>query len=363
MGGDAAELVSLRRERDLYRRLLELGHQTDLAPFLSDALALIVEVADARQGYLELHDDENAANPRWWIAHNLSAEEVSGVRAVISRGIIAETLASGRTTVTSSALVDPRFSGRESVRRAQIEAVFCAPIGDPPRGVLYLQGPTGSGLFGDETRGRVELFARHLAPLAERLLAEQWQSQADPPARRDAWRGGPNTDLERAVAERRFRDDLFYRLQVVPIRVPSLRERRGDIRELAAFFCAGASRRYGLERLDLTPGAIRALETAEWPGNVRQLAHAVEAAVIRAAGSGAARVEANHVFPRPAGSDVEGETGVTFQEATRRCQARLVRDTLEACGWNVVEAARRLDVARSHLYNLIRAFGIERKTD
>jgi Nif-specific regulatory protein len=172
-----------------------------------------------------------------------------------------------------------------------------------------------------------------------------------------------NTDLERAVAEHRFRDDLFYRLQVLPIRVPSLRERRADVRDLAAFFCANASRRYGLARLDLTPGAIRALETAEWPGNVRQLAHAVEAAVIRAAGSGAARVEANHVFPAAAGGDSVSEAGITFQEATRRYQATFLQKTLDACGWNVVEAARRLDVARSHVYNLIRAFGIERKTD
>jgi Nif-specific regulatory protein len=111
----------------------------------------------------------------------------------------------------------------------------------------------------------------------------------------------------------------------------------------------------------LSPGALRALQAAEWPGNVRQLAHAVEAAVIRAAGDRAAMVEHNHLFADPGAGQVAGESApLTFQEATRRHQARLLRETLEENGWNVVETARRLDLARSHVYNLIRAFGLER---
>ena len=87
-----------------------------------------------------------------------------------------------------------------------------------------------------------------------------------------------NVDLNAAVAEHRFREDLFYRLQVLPLRMPSLAERRDDIPELAAYFADAASDRHGLPKLELSHNAIRAAELADWPGNVRQLAHAMEAA-------------------------------------------------------------------------------------
>jgi len=167
-----------------------------------------------------------------------------------------------------------------------------------------------------------------------------------------------NGDLGLAVRERRFRDDLFYRLQVVPLRVPSLAERRDDVADLAKAFVAAACDRHHLARLGLSAGAVRAVQAAEWPGNVRQLEHAVEAAVIRAAGERARQIEQAHLFPSPLG---EQPATPTFQEATRRFQATLLREALEASGWNVVDAARRLDLARSHVYNLIRAFGLERE--
>src|SRR5262249_861525 len=170
-----------------------------------------------------------------------------------------------------------------------------------------------------------------------------------------------NADLGLGGAERRFREDLFYRLQVVPVRVPSLAERREDIPALAAYFCVQASERHGLPRLELSPNAVRATEMAEWPGNIRQLENALEAAVIRAAGEHAKQVERAHLFPESAGGvpAAQGQA-VTFQEATRRFQLKFLREALEAHGWNVVETARRLDLARSHVYNLIRAFGLEK---
>jgi transcriptional regulator with GAF, ATPase, and Fis domain len=501
---ETAEPSKLQRERDLYLRLLSLGHQPEIEPFLREALALIVDVAEARQGYLEL-EDENAdgGNPQWWMAHGLSNEEIAGVRGAISHGIIAEALATGQTVVTPSALQDPRFRGRDSVQIAKIEAVLCAPIGeDPPRGVLYLQGGSQSGLFSDEACACAETFARHLAPLVDRLLAQQRRQTTDDPTRavRAALRlegvighspalasllrqiaavapldvsvllvgesgtgksqlarvihdNGPragqpfvelncaalpenlieselfgalpgahstasrkmegkvaaaergtllldeigelsllaqakllqllqskeyyplgankpvranvrliaatNADLQRAVAERRFREDLFYRLQVLPVRVPSLAERRADIEELATYFCRSACERHGLPLLELSHNALRALQSAEWPGNVRQLAHAVEAATVRAASEHLRQIERAHLFP-DAAAHPSADGPVTFQEGTRRYQERLVRETLDATEWNVTETARRLELTRSHIYNLIRAFGLER---
>ena len=100
----------------------------------------------------------------------------------------------------------------------------------------------------------------------------------------------------RGSREKRFRSDLFYRLQVLSVRMPALSERRADIAPLARHLCARAQRSHGLPERDLSPGAIRAIEAAEWRGNVRELAHAIEAAAIRAAGEGAKAIEATHLF-------------------------------------------------------------------
>jgi len=169
-----------------------------------------------------------------------------------------------------------------------------------------------------------------------------------------------NTDLELAVSEKRFRDDLFYRLQVLPIRMPSLAERREDIPLLAQHFCTRHCKSHSVPMLDLSPGARVALESAQWPGNVRQLSNAIEAAVIRAASEHAAQVEAQHLFPdRTAGAHTASKQP-SFQESTRDFQAELVRQALARYDWNIQETARRLDMSRSHLYNLIQAFGLGR---
>jgi len=177
-----------------------------------------------------------------------------------------------------------------------------------------------------------------------------------------------NVDLQAAVEAGTFREDLFYRLDVLPIRLPTLAERREDIPDLARYFCAEATARHRLPHAALSEDLIHALQMTEWPGNVRQLSHAVEAAVIRATGTGATQVERAHVFrdpllgggPAGAATEDEADRRLTFQEATRRFHADLLRRTFDETGWNVQEAARRLELTRSHVYNLIKAFGLER---
>lgn len=166
-----------------------------------------------------------------------------------------------------------------------------------------------------------------------------------------------NLTLPDAVLEKRFRQDLYYRLSVVELRVPSLAEREADVRPLANHFCELAARRHGLPIRGLTPAAQTVLASLEWPGNVRQLAHRVESAVLRAHIRGVERVERQDLAEEQASEGDEG--AVTLQEATRRFQRKHVRQALEAADWNVTEAARRLDVARSYLYTLLRAFEIE----
>jgi transcriptional regulator with GAF, ATPase, and Fis domain len=169
------ELERTRRQRDLYLRLLELGSCTELTPFLKEALSLVVEVTGATQGYLEVAGDESfAEGSSWSIAIGFTNEEVKSIRSQMSRGIVAEALATGETIVTPSALLDPRFRDRESVQAGRIEAVLCTPLGrEQMHGVLYLQGRSQPGPFALEDKEGAELFARHLAPITHRLLAQQ----------------------------------------------------------------------------------------------------------------------------------------------------------------------------------------------
>ncbi len=157
-------------EPAFYRRLLDLGTQRELGPLLDEALALIVEVAGAEVAYLELHGDGDGAS--WWRSAGCDDDDVTEIRASLSSGIIARAMAEGRTIDTPSARADVRFEDLASVRTHQIDAVLCAPVGAPAIGVAYLQGRRGGGSFTTADRDRVELFARQLAPLADRLLTQ-----------------------------------------------------------------------------------------------------------------------------------------------------------------------------------------------
>jgi transcriptional regulator with GAF, ATPase, and Fis domain len=171
-----------------------------------------------------------------------------------------------------------------------------------------------------------------------------------------------NTNLKEAVGERRFREDLFYRLQVLPIRVPSLGERREDIPELARHFCSLAQRTHRLRSVELSPGTILALSNADWPGNIRELCHRVEAATIRAAGDNSPQVEVLHLgFDAPAAKS--DAAGTTFHAATRLFQRKFLKDSLEASDGNVSEVARRLDLTRGHVYTLMKALGLQKGRD
>jgi Nif-specific regulatory protein len=171
-----------------------------------------------------------------------------------------------------------------------------------------------------------------------------------------------NVDLKAAVERRAFREDLYDRLDVFTIRVPALGERREDLAELAAHLCARACEENGLPRLLLSPAARLAIEVAEWPGNVRQLCNKIQSAAIRAAGEGLLHIERRHVFPEVEASagQVQAEEGLTLQEATLRFQGEWLRKTLDATGWNMAQAANRLDIGRSTLYNMIKLHGITR---
>ncbi|MCW5808333.1 MAG: sigma-54-dependent Fis family transcriptional regulator [Deltaproteobacteria bacterium] len=172
-----------------------------------------------------------------------------------------------------------------------------------------------------------------------------------------------NADLEQRVAAKQFREDLFYRLHVMPIEVPGLTARRDDIAELVEYFTQESCKRHKLPQLAVSRRALAACEDAPWPGHLRQLAHAIEAAVIRAHGERATTLLEHHVFPKATANKGSGAAPMTLEAATRQFQRRHVREALEQNDWNISETARELDLARSHLYNLLRELDLRGEVD
>ncbi len=216
----------------------------------------------------------------------------------------------------------------------------------------------GGTLFLDEV---AELAQGAQAKLLQFLQSKHYYRLGDATPQRADVRvvAATNADLEGSVHSKRFREDLYYRLDVFRVRVPSLRERVEDV-ALIAESIARAGTLDG-RPLTLTRAARAALTSAEWPGNVRQLSAAVQRGIAFAVDEGASAIDAHHLFPERAVAATEPDGPLTWQEATRRFQRRLLEETLAACGGNVSEAARRLDLARSHLHDLLRAHGLGRQ--
>jgi DNA-binding NtrC family response regulator len=166
-----------------------------------------------------------------------------------------------------------------------------------------------------------------------------------------------NRDLETEVDAGKFRKDLFYRLNVVPLTLPPLRERQDDIDGLAAHFAAKAAEKHGLPTPKLEPALVDSLHDYDWPGNVRELENLMERLVLLDRGPTLGLeflpVKMLKAVPNP---DVPSET--TFEGAIDALKKRLIEDALAAEGGNKVAAARRLSISRSYLHRLINEFDL-----
>jgi Nif-specific regulatory protein len=492
------ELETVRREREFYRSLLALCDHENLDVLLGEALTLLVARVGAREAMIEVIGDDIDGPPHV-VAHGCDGNRVAAISSFVSRGIIGQAMATGTPIVTANAAQDPRFLQFESVRRNQLEAVLCMPIGRTMHvGVLYLQGKQGASDFqpyGAEVQREVELAARTLSGPLERLLSRRDTVVPEPRRAKGAddpfsairgrsqvmadvverlrlaapldvhvlltgpsgvgktllanavhlasrRRGGPfveincaaipenllenemfgaeagaytgaarggtkgkveaaeggtlfldeiaelspgaqakllqllqsktyyrlgsseirhadvrvvtatNVNLKTAIAEKKFREDLYFRLGVLEARVPSLAERSDDLIPLALVFLKQALERHQLPRKSLSPSAVRALQSAEWPGNVRQLSNRIESATIHAHLRGSDYIEGHDIFPDDPRSPED--TSATLQSATRRFQRNHILGVLTSTEWNMHEAARILDVSRSQIYNLVR---------
>ncbi len=165
-----------------------------------------------------------------------------------------------------------------------------------------------------------------------------------------------NRDLAAMVAQGKFREDLYYRVSVVPIRVPALRERPQDVKPMAEYFLEDFCVRNGFRRKSFDPLVWEAFEAYRWPGNARELRNVVERMAILSEGD----VLNTATLPLELKLQKESAPRSSVQEARESAEREHVLRALEEAGWNVSSAARALGMERTNLHKRIRALGLSR---
>jgi hydrogenase-4 transcriptional activator len=187
-----------------------------------------------------------------------------------------------------------------------------------------------------------------------------------------------NMPLEEKVAEGTFREDLYYRLNVIRLRVPPLRERRSEIPPMVNYYLNHYSAKFGRRDLTITPQAMDLLMVCEWEGNVRQLCNEVQRLVARAADGDVIGPEClsaelkRNITPLSAAGGAEknlspigsflssGRKNLTIEEAVSELEIQMINDALRRHDWNISRVARELGVTRRGLYLKLSRYGIEK---
>jgi two-component system nitrogen regulation response regulator NtrX len=173
-----------------------------------------------------------------------------------------------------------------------------------------------------------------------------------------------NKDLEEEIEAGRFREDLFFRLNVVPIHLPPLRERPADIPLLVEHFAGAASEQQRLPERTFSQAALERLSQLPWPGNVRELRNTVERLMILATSDEIGEEDVRHLGG-PGRDQVLGAYGLleaaTFSDFKAQAERAYILAKLRDADWNVSETARSIDMPRSNLYKKIEKYGIERE--
>jgi len=242
------------------------------------------------------------------------------------------------------------FTGATSDRVGLFEAasggtIFLDEIGDMPMG---LQAKLLRVLQEREVR---PLGATESKPVDLRVVAATHQ------------------DLPKKIAEGTFREDLYYRLCVFPIRLPALRERPEDLPLLIEHFLDQCAAEYGKARLACSEAAVKALLEHDWPGNIRELRNVIGRAVLMSAETG--RIDVGHLpadIARPGRGDGGGTAAQEaayvaedLREKIRRFEARVIADCLTAYDWNQTHAARALKISRRALIDKMQRYGVSQR--
>ncbi len=214
----------------------------------------------------------------------------------------------------------------------------------------------GGSLLLDEIADTTpELQARLLRVLQERTVERLGGNRSIPVDVRIL--AATNRDLRQAVTDGAFREDLFYRLSVIALHIPPLRERREDIPLLAMHFLDRYAERYDSPAHEISPAALDRLAARDWPGNIRELQHAIERAVVLS--DHPVLVPDDFAETASAGASPTEAQPATLQDAVDAAtQAHILR-VLDAAGWHKQRAANQLGIDRATLYRLIRKFSLD----
>jgi two-component system nitrogen regulation response regulator NtrX len=175
-----------------------------------------------------------------------------------------------------------------------------------------------------------------------------------------------NKDLEDEISKGNFREDLYFRLSVIPIPVPPLRERPDDIALLVRHFVDAFARENNRRAPKLSPQAFEMLKGQRWKGNVRELRNTVERLIIMAPGEAIdadAVRQVMRVEARPQTADNKEDSPGTLHAAKESFERRFIVQKLRENAWNISKTAEVIDTPRSNLYKKLEQYGIKQETD
>jgi transcriptional regulator with GAF, ATPase, and Fis domain len=168
-----------------------------------------------------------------------------------------------------------------------------------------------------------------------------------------------NKDLEQQVKEGNFREDLYYRLAIVPVDIPPLRDRKGDVSLLARYFMERARKKFGREVTRICDQALRLLEAYTFPGNVRELENEIERAVMMAEGEEITERElSDKILKNPVVDSEVADTG-ELMTAVDNLKRKMIGDALDEAGGNKTKAAQNLGLTRQSLQQMMKRLGME----
>lgn len=381
--GMAVVMMSGHGTIEMAVEAIKLGaHDFIEKPFKADRLivtaSLALEAAQLRRDYRELRERTGAA------------DELVGTSRVVVQldGMLARVAPTdSRVLISGPPGVGKEVFARQLHQRSArsnnaFVTINCAAMA-PDRMEAELFGEEGAGSSAPALRGALETAHRGTLLLDEvcdmpletqgkfvRVLHDRAfvRTGSEKPIEVDVRViASTSRDIEHQLASGQFREDLYYRLNVVPVRIPPLRERRDDIPALVEYFITGSARTAGLTPRRISDEAMARLQTYDWPGNVRQLRNAVDWILIMAPGGADDMVKVENLPPDvlenlPVADDAEEETrmfSLPLRAARAAFERRYLQTQVSRFGGNVSETARFVGMERTALYRKLKLLGID----